>query len=109
MDIEGYWKVVSLPDLDDGYLGLSENPHVELSCDSDGYYSGDFQFGAQDGDIWGVVEEIGKKPYFIFSFIGSDEGTEINGAGIARLKGKNRLTGKMFYHRSDALAFEWER
>jgi hypothetical protein len=45
---------------------------------------------------------------FVFGFIGSDEGTE-SGAGTARLKGKNKLTGTMFYHFRDALRFDWER
>jgi hypothetical protein len=108
MDLEGYWKVVSLPDLVDDYLEMTEGPHVELARDGDGY-SGKYHFGAQDGQIRGIVEKVGGVELFVFSFIGSDDGTEESGGGTARLKGKNKLTGTMVYHYSDALRFEWER
>ena len=69
------------------------------------YYTGEYEFGAQNGDIYGIVEECGEIRYLLFSFQGLDEGDEINGIGIASVK-DGIMTGKLLYHLGDMYRFK---
>jgi hypothetical protein len=40
-----------------------------------------------------------------FTFIGDDEGDEVNGSGSARITAPGRITGKVRFHRGDESGF----
>lgn len=111
LDLSGKWKVVELPSMADDYLGLSRDPHVLITHDVPDRFSGTFQFGAQQGEIDGRVNEVWSDAAdLFFTFVGSDEGDEFSGAADAAYHAKNdTITGTMRYHQGDDLEFVWRR
>ena len=66
----------------------------------DGDYHIGLQTGVVDGWLW-------SEDRVIFTFQGTDEEEETNGAGMATIEG-NRLTFTLKYHLGDQYAFECE-
>jgi hypothetical protein len=112
LDLSGKWAVVELPTMADDYPGLSPDPHVLITHDEYDRFSATFQFGAQQGEIDGRVDELWPKAAAIFfTFLGSDEGDEISGAAadVAFNAENDTITGTMRYHLGDELPFVWRR
>jgi hypothetical protein len=96
----------------DDYLDLSADPHVQIRHDEYDRFSATFQFGAQQGEIDGRVDEVWTHAASIFfTFVGVDEGDEINGAAadVAFNAEDDTITGTMRYHQGDDLSFVWRR
>ena len=112
LDLSGKWTVIELPSMMDDYLDLTPNPHVLITHDELERFSGTSQFGAQQGEIDGRVDEVWTHAAAIFfTFVGSDEGDEIFGASSdAGYNAKDdTITGTMRYHLGDDLPFVWRR
>jgi len=112
LDLSGKWIVVELPSMSDDYLGQSPDPHVLITHDEFERFSATFQFGAQQGEIDGRVDEVWTHAAAIFfTFVGTDEGDEIFGASAdAGYNAKDdTITGTMRYHQGDDLPFVWRR
>jgi hypothetical protein len=108
-DLVGPWKVVEMPDMMEDYLELTRNPKLVIKPPEDGLYQGDFQFGAQRGQLYGKLrDDLGPAKAFVFSFEGLDEGDEISGAAVMKLEG-GRLVGEWMYHYGDVLRMICER
>src|SRR5437763_407525 len=58
LDLSGKWAVVELPSMTDDYLDLTPDPHVLITHTEFERFSATFQFGAQQGEIDGRVDEI---------------------------------------------------
>ena len=100
LDLSGKWIVVELPSMSDDYLGLSPDPHVLITHDEFERFSATFQFGAQEGEIDGRVDEAWTHAAAIFfTFVGVDEGDEISGAAgdVAYNAAEDTIIGTMRY------------
>ena len=112
LDLSGKWAVVELPSMTDDYLALSPDPHVFITHDEFERFSATFQFGAQQGEIDGRVDEVWTHAAAIFfTFVGVDEGDEISGAAadVAYNAKDDTITGTMRYHQGGELLFVWRR
>ncbi|MFC1635800.1 hypothetical protein ACFL5Z_13255 [Planctomycetota bacterium] len=108
--LSGKWTVVAMPDLTEDYLKLTRNPRIEINREKDGVFEGLYSFGAQTGEIYGVLrKDLTSYPFYVFSFEGEDEGDEVHGAGIMRLSEDNFLVGEWIYHNGDILRIECRR
>ena len=108
--ILGSWPVVGMPDLVNDYLALTPKPRIEIRSGEDGIYEGIFSFGAQAGEIYGLLrDDLGFNPCYVFSFGGEDEGDEVHGAGIMKLSENKFLAGEWIYHHGDILRVECRR
>src|SRR5947207_10866198 len=71
LDLSGKWTVVELPSMSDDYLGLSPDPHVLITHTEFERFSATFQFGAQQGEIDGRIDEVWTHAAGIFfTFVG---------------------------------------
>ena len=96
----------------DDYLDLTPDPHVLITHDQYDRFSATFQFGAQQGEIDGRVDECWTHAAAIFfTFVGVDEGDEIFGAAAdaGYNAADDTITGTMRYHQGDDLPFVWRR
>jgi hypothetical protein len=112
LDLSGKWAVVELPTMSDDYLGLTPDPHVLITHIVFERFSATFQFGAQQGEIDGRVDEVWTHAAAIFfTFVGVDEGDEICGAAadVGYNTADDTITGTMRYHQGDDLPFVWQR
>ena len=112
LDLSGKWIVVELPSMMDDYLDLTPDPHVLITHDEFERFSATFQFGVQQGEIDGRVDEVWTHAAAIFfTFTGIDEGDEICGAAadVAFNAEDDTITGRMRYHLGDDLPFVWRR
>lgn len=112
LDLSGKWAVVELPSMTDDYLDLTPDPHVLITHTEFERFSAAFQFGAQQGEIDGRVDEVWTHAAAIFfTFVGVDEGDEISGAAadVAFNAENDTITGTMRYHQGDELPFVWRR
>ena len=104
MDLTGTWNIVSSPDFDDDYLSMEGTPHVELR-QTGNRVTGEYHFGLSTGDLDGRLDGADRAT---FSFEGTDEMDEVNGAATATLQG-NQLIFTLRYHQGDEFTFECER
>jgi len=112
LDLSGKWAVIELPTLADDYLGLTPDPHVLITHTEFERFSASYQFGAQQGEIDGRVDEVWTHAAAIFlTFVGTDEGDEISGAAgdVAYNAEDDTITGTLRYHQGDDLPFVWKR
>ncbi len=112
LDLSGKWSVVELPSMSDDYLDLSPDPHVLITHTEFERFSATFQFGAQQGEIDGKVDEVWTHAAAIFlTFVGSDEGDEFSGAAgdVAYNAEDDTIAGTLRYHQGDDLPFVWRR
>ncbi len=58
LDLSGKWAVIELPTMDEDYLALTPDPHVLITHTEFERFSATFQFGAQQGEIDGRVDEV---------------------------------------------------
>jgi hypothetical protein len=112
LDLSGKWAVIELPTMSDDYLDVTPDPHVLITHTEFERFSATFQFGAQQGEIDGRVDEVCTTAASIFfTFVGVDEGDEICGAAadVAYHAQHDTITGTMRYHNGDDLPFVLKR
>ena len=111
LDLSGKWVVVELPTMTDDYLALSRDPHVQITHVEFGRFAATFQFGAQQGEIDGRVDEVWtQSAALFFTFLGTDEGDDTSGAADAGFNADDQtITGTMRYHQGEDLPFIWRR
>jgi hypothetical protein len=112
LDLSGKWAVVELPTMTDDYLALTPDPHVLIKHEVFERFSATYQFGGQQGEIDGRVEEVWTDAAAIFfTFVGEDEGDEVCGAAadVAFHAKDDTITGTMRYHQGDDIPFVWRR
>ena len=109
--VSGKWLVAEMPDLDDDYLDLTPDPHVVLKTQKTRKdVSGDYEFGAQSGEIDGKLETTpGGETRLTFTFEGQDELDPVHGYGEVTLVDEDTLKGYMRYHLGDTYRFVWKR
>jgi hypothetical protein len=91
---------------------MTDDPHVQISHEEYDRFSATFQFGAQQGEIDGRVDEAWTHAAAIFfTFVGVDEGDEMSGAAtdVAFNAEEDTFTGTMRYHQGDDFPFVWRR
>lgn len=107
----GKWVVAEMPDMEDEYLKLTPDPHVEITEESPESFWGVYRFADQEGEMDGRVLEANSSGFeMIFTFVGTDAGDQVNGAGMAFYDfAKEAIVGEMFFHAGDDLEFVWKR
>ena len=109
-ELEGKWQVVEMPDLVDGYLDLTPDPHVYLKIINSKEVDGTYEFGAQSDELDGQIEKTKENQLVrTFTFEGEDEMDPVLGFGTATLIEDNTLEGQVRYHRSGTFRFTWKR
>src|SRR5262249_43780533 len=58
LDLSGKWVVAELPSMTARYLKLTPDPHVLIEQGKPGRFSGEYQFGAQEGSMDIKVVEV---------------------------------------------------
>ena len=58
LDLSGKWIVAELPSMMASYLKVTRDPHVQIEQDKPGRFTGEYQFGAQEGSIDGKVVDV---------------------------------------------------
>ncbi len=69
---------------------------------------GRFHFGLVDGDLDYRIETVAETELLQFSFLGTDEMTEVSGRGWVRLSGEE-LEGRLVFHQGDSSTFRASR
>lgn len=69
---------------------------------------GRFHFGLVDGDLDYRIETVAETELLQFSFLGTDEMTEVSGRGWVRLSGEE-LEGRLVFHQGDSSGFKASR
>ena len=94
-DFAGRWRITELSELDEGYFAEShEAPFIQLRLSKQGRIHGEYHFGLSDGDLDGEMREFGGEQILLFSYEGSDEMDQVNGAGWAQLQHRKHLIGE---------------
>ncbi len=112
LDLSGKWEIVELSSMTDDYLEITPDPHVPITHTEFERFAGTYHFAAQDGEISGRVDEVyTDAAALFFTFIGSDEGDEVNGAAadVACHAASDAITGTMRYRHGDDMPFVWRR
>jgi len=111
LDLSGKWIVAKLPGMRPAYLKLTRDPHVQIEQSGTSQFSGEFEFGAQQGSIDGKVVDVSEDGASLaFTFAGTDEMDETSGRGEAEYDAStDTITGTMYYHESDDMEFVWKR
>ena len=112
LDLSGKW-VVELPSLSPDYLAQTTNPHVLIRHDEFYRFTATYQFGQQQGEIDGRVDEVWPNAAQLFlTFAGTDEGNIVFGAaGDVGYNAQNEeiINGTFRYHHGDDLPFVWKQ
>src|SRR5262245_31905654 len=112
LDLSGKW-VVELPSLHEEYLAQSPDPHVLIHHDDFYRFTATYQFGAQQGEIDGRVDEVWPASAALFlTFAGTDKGKEVFGASGDvgyNAHEEDVINGTFRYHHGDDLPFVWKR
>jgi hypothetical protein len=67
--------------------------------------SGELAFGAVSGEMDCKVERNGGEAIIEWTWAGHDEGDQVSERGWARLDGKNKLVGRIYFHMGDDSGF----
>jgi hypothetical protein len=95
-DFAGRWRLTELSELDEDYFAESdEPPFIQIRAPKQGRIYGQYHFGLSNGNLDGEVREFGGEPLLLFSFEGSDEMDQVNGAGWAQLEDREHLIGEL--------------
>jgi hypothetical protein len=112
LDLSGKW-VVELPSLPPDYLAQTPNPHVLIRHDEFYRFKATYQFGPQQGEIDGRVDEVWPNAAQLFlTFAGTDEGNIVFGAaGDVGYNAQDEeiINGTFRYHHGDDFPFVWKR
>jgi hypothetical protein len=112
IDLSGKW-VVELPSLPDDYLAQTADPHVLIRHEDFYRFTATYQFGPQQGEIDGRVDEVWPNAAQLFlTFSGSNEGEDVFGAaGDVGFNAQEEdiINGTFRYHHGDDLPFVWKR
>lgn len=94
-DFAGRWRIIGFSELDEDYIGESdEPPFLQLRLSQQGRVYGQYHFGLSGGSLDGEMREFGRERLVLFSYQGSDERDEVNGAGWAQLTDREHLSGE---------------
>jgi hypothetical protein len=112
LDLSGKW-VVELPSMPDEYLAQTPDPHVLIRHDDFYRFTATYQFGPQQGEIDGRVDEVWPMAAQIFlTFSGTNEGEDVFGAaGDVGFNSQEEdiINGTLRYHHGYDLPFVWKR
>jgi|GEM_PF-317550 len=100
----GKWHICASSEWDYDYLSLVGRPEIEIS--SGGY--GTIRFGAFEGILDVMKDELRPDDVMQFSFHGYDEGDEVFGRGAAWMEGE-LMKGRIAFHRGMTSDFEAEK
>lgn len=92
----GRWRIVEIEGWDADYIDLLGPGHIQF--DPDG---GQIEFGAVQIalECWYGHDDV------TFNFHGSDQGTEVSGAGDADMEDDGTLQGEIRFHNGDDMPF----
>jgi hypothetical protein len=100
----GEWQIISMSEWDQDYVAISGPPTMKVS--SSGY--GTIRFGAFEGVLDAMTDELRPDDVMQFSFHGTDEGDEVCGRGFVIETG-GTLRGRICFHRGLSSEFEATR
>ena len=101
----GRWRIVHMPDFDQAAKDVDVPAYIEFLENG----RGSFQFVVVCGEIRAKFSEKKGRPHASFEWLGSDEGDEVRGTGVAFVNGKERMGGYCFMDDGDDYAFVAER
>ena len=108
LDLSSKWAV-ELPSLPEEYLAHTPDPHVLIRHVEFHRFTATYQFGTQQGEIDGRVDEVWPNAAQLFlTFAGTDEGVKVFGAaGDAGYNAQEEdvISGTFRYHHGDDLPF----
>jgi hypothetical protein len=101
----GIWHIHEMQAWDEEYFNMEVQAYIRI----DPNRLGGFQFGLVTGQIDGEIVKDGASERFEFSWAGQDEMEPMSGCGWLRLKGKDRIEGRIKLHLGDSSAFSAKR
>ena len=100
----GKWRIIEMEMWDQNFIDLVTEGHFTFDNDD----SGNFQFGAVEGQIDYRIEDIREAERLEFSWEGSDDMNPVSGRGWATLEG-GEINGKIYFHMGDSSWFKAKR
>ena len=88
---------------------VPQTPHISIFIRIEPGGLGEFQFGLVSGQIDGEVIKDAAGERFEFTWDGYDELDPMSGGGWFRLKGANKIEGRIKIHLGDSSEFMAER
>ena len=98
------WRIIEMEMWDQDFIDLVTEGHFTFDDDE----SGNFQFGAIEGQIDYRIEEYGESKRLEFSWDGSDDMDPASGRGWAIVDG-DVINGKIYFHMGDSSSFKAKR
>ena len=92
-DFLGKWLITEMEQWDKDYIDLEEDGYFAIKKKG----SGEFKFGAVEGQMDCVIAKIGNEERLEFTWDGSDEMDPVSGRGWITFKDKG-LYGKIYFH-----------
>jgi hypothetical protein len=97
----GKWRITEMEQWDADYIDLVAPGYFEFRKNG----TGEFQFGAIEGDIDFYIENVENQQRLEFSWMGHDEYDPVAGRGWAVIKNK-ALFGRIYFHMGDESWFK---
>ena len=97
----GKWRIKEMEMWDQDFIDPVTEGHFTFYDDE----SGNFQFGAVEGQIDYRIEDYGESMRLEFSWDGSDDMGPASGRGWAIIDG-NVINGKIYFHMGDSSSFK---
>ena len=102
---EGFWHIYEMETWDEDYFNMEVQAFIRIEPGG----LGEFQFGLVSGQIDGEVIKDTAGERFEFTWDGYDELDPMSGGGWFRLKGANKIEGRIKIHLGDSSDFMAER
>lgn len=100
-DFIGTWRITKMSEWDNDSLDMEVKAFIRI--DNSG--SGEFQFGAVQGAMYGDFEKQEGGLVYDFTFEGSDEGDDVSGDGWMRMTGNKAAEERIRFHGWDKSMF----
>lgn len=101
MKYAGAWHILEMDQWDADYFNMEVQAYFRIGVNG----LGDFQFGLVSGDLDGEIVELGRLERFEFTWEGQDENDPVSGSGWLKLKGPDKVEGKIKLHLGDSSGF----
>lgn len=97
----GKWRIIHMDQWDQDFIDLMTEGHVTIRKDG----TGEFHFGAVQGQMDCRIEDKDSRQLLAFSWDGSDEYDPASGRGWIKVNG-DQVEGHLFFHMGDDSAFK---
>jgi hypothetical protein len=96
----GKWRIVEMDQWDQDYIDMEEEGQITFEKRGEG----GLHFGCVDASLdWRYDDSLDRVD---FTFVGSDEGTEVSGRGWAKMEDKGKqMIGQILFHQGEESGF----